>query len=289
MYYVNSGLPNHKRARISYYKNDNKPAINIVLLFLSLLTPLQSWAESTSAVTEYHYKVIDTLSHSDALYTQGIEIYRGHFYESAGRYGESRLIQRSLDSSEAIQTFNLSDKIFAEGLTLLNNKIYQLSWKSQRGFVYDISSFKQIASFSYQGQGWGLCNNGSELIMSNGSDQLTFLNPDNFSVTKKIAVSLDGAPVKKLNELEWVNGLIYANIWQSDWIVIIDPDSGVVVGKADLSGLLPKMLTTAKTDVLNGIAYDHDNKKLYVTGKYWPRIYQLELEEKPIENQGITE
>jgi glutamine cyclotransferase len=236
------------------------------------------WADES--VINYHYKVINTLPHNDNIFTQGIEIHKQYFYESAGQFGESRLIKRNITDSKEIKSKNLSSKIFAEGITRLNDKIYQLTWKSEQGFIYNANTFEQIDSFNYQGQGWGLCNNGTDLIMSNGSDKITFLNPDDFSINKTISVTLNNKVIDDLNELEWVNGYIYANVWQTNWIVIINPNSGNVVGTINLTGLLSKMLTSDKTDVLNGIAYDNATNKLYVTGKYWPRIYQIELIEK---------
>lgn len=187
------------------------------------------------------------------------------------------VLKRTLDNNQALQVYRLDKQLFAEGITLLKNRLYQLTWKSQRGFIYDTDTLQPMAEFNIKGQGWGITNNGQQLIISNGSNQLTFINPSDFQVSHTLAVSIEGKALDKLNELEWIDGLIYANIWQSNWIVMIDPDNGNVVGKIYLKDLLPKNLKTAKTDILNGIAYDREQKRLLVTGKYWPRIYHIEL------------
>lgn len=226
---------------------------------------------------EYQYRVIAEHPHATNVFTQGLEYHNGLLYESAGQYGESALLTRSLDSSTPLQLHRLDKRLFAEGLTLLNNRLYQLSWKSQRGFIYRPNDLQPIAEFNIHGEGWGMTHNDQQLIISNGSNLLQFINPVDFTVSKTLAVTFEGKALHKLNELEWIDGLIYANIWQSHWIVMIDPASGHVVGKVYLKDLLPKKLRTARTDVLNGIAYDRNNKRLLVTGKYWPRIYHIEL------------
>ena len=159
----------------------------------------------------------------------------------------------------------------------MGQQLYQLTWRAGKALVFDVSNLQLLKHFDYPGQGWGLCNNGEQLIMSNGSDQLQFINPRDFSTVKTIAVTEQGKPLHKLNELEWVEGYIFANIWQSNRIVIIEPDSGQVLSSINLNGLLPEELRSADTDVLNGIAYDAKQQRLLVTGKNWPRLYHIQL------------
>lgn len=229
---------------------------------------------------ELGYRVVKSFPHSTSIFTQGLE-YRDNFlYESAGKYGESLILKRRLNSTR-IHKYRLMDKsVFGEGITLLADKLYQLSWKSQRGFIYNAATLELQKEFSYSGDGWGLTNNGQELIVSNGSSKILFLDLDSFKVKRTITVNLNGEPVDRLNELEWIEGYIYANIWTSSWIVIINPDSGNVVSYVNLANLLPSELTDKKTDVLNGIAYDRERKRLFVTGKYWPKLFQIELFKK---------
>ena len=249
--------------------------IALTSLFASASEPAST--AKNSAVIEYQYRVIASFPHSTTVFTQGLEFHQGILFESAGKRGESRLIKRSLENLEPIQTHYLDSRYFSEGLTLLKGRLYQLTWQSQQGFIYNPETLQATGKFTIKGQGWGMANNGSELIISNGTSQLDFIDPKDFSVKRSIDVHFEGRAVKNLNELEWIDGIIYANIWQSNWIIMIDPDSGNVVGKVLMKNLLPRSSMTATTDVLNGIAYDHEKKRLLVTGKYWPRIYHIEL------------
>jgi glutamine cyclotransferase len=233
------------------------------------------WAETNAK--EYQYTVIKSYPHNTDSFTQGLEFHRGFLYEGTGKRGESKIVKRRLNSIRARKISLLADNLFGEGITVFNEKVYQLTWKAQSGFVYDAKNLNLVSRFSYSGEGWGLTNNGKELILSNGSDTLQFINPDDFSVSRVISVTLNGKSISLLNELEWVNGSIYANIWQSNLLVIIEPATGEISGYVDLSNLLAKELTTSKTDVLNGIAYGADHQRLLVTGKYWPRIFHIEL------------
>lgn len=228
-------------------------------------------------VTHYRYRVVESYPHDRGVFTQGLVYHQHKLYESAGHFGQSRLLVRTLQSTKPLLQHKLPDNIFAEGITLLDDKLYQLSWRSGRVFVYQPQTLEPLREFSIRGEGWGICHNGRELIVSNGSSTLQFFDPQTFELSRTLSVTLNAKPVTQLNELEWIDGLIYANVWQSDWIIMIDPDSGKVVGKAQLDKLLPKALRTRSTDVLNGIAYDRENKRLLVTGKYWPRIYHIEL------------
>jgi glutamine cyclotransferase len=169
----------------------------------------------------------------------------------------------------------LGEEYFGEGIVQFEGKIYQLTWKNKQGFIYDLNSFKRLGSFDYQTEGWGLTQDGKSLIMSDGSEQIHFLNPKTLKLERSLTVTLEGKAINNLNELEYVGGKIYANVWQTTQIVIIDPKSGVVEGLIDLRGLA--LLMPPGTDVLNGIAYDSGNKRLFVTGKYWPFVFELEL------------
>ncbi len=248
-------------------------------IFISLL--ILSVAGLTSAnakaVVEYQYRVVNSYPHNPRLFTQGLEYHQGILFESAGQRGQSMVLKRTLDATKALQYQRLPDRFFAEGLTLLNNQLYQLTWQSQQGFIYSPDTLQTTGEFTIKGEGWGLTNNGHQLIISNGSNQLSFIDPKDFSVKRTLNVTFNDKPLRNLNELEWIDGLIYANVWQSDWIVMIDPNSGKVVAKLSLKHLLPAPLKTAKTDVLNGIAYDRENKRLLVTGKYWPLLFHIEL------------
>lgn len=196
-------------------------------------------------------------------------------------YGSSSLRQVNLADGQVLQQVDLPAKYFGEGITLVGDRIFQLTWKEQQGFVYDLNSFTKLDQFYYPTEGWGLTYDGEFLIMSDGSAQLSFIDPKSYQIINQITVIDEEQPVEMLNELEYINGFVYANIWLTDRIVIVDPSDGQVQGWINLSGLLdndPSVdLRNHKTDVLNGIAYDSDTDRLFVTGKLWPRLYQIEL------------
>ena len=243
-----------------------------------LLACLFLTSSASLSNTAFHYEVINTYPHDRSYFTQGLEVINNIVYESTGLYGASRLVKYRLGDSKALQQQELPNRYFGEGLTVLNNKIYQLTWKSGRVFVYDQKNLNKLDSLSITTQGWGLSNNGQQLIYSDGSAYLRFLDPISQRVTKQLQVTDQGRPVTNLNELEWVEGRIYANVWQSDTVIMISPETGKVVGKVNFSKLLPKPLHRHNTGVLNGIAYDHVQKSLYITGKRWPTIYQVRLQ-----------
>lgn len=200
----------------------------------------------------------------------------GVLYEGTGLYGQSRLRRVDILTGKILQEHRLMKSLFGEGITVFENRVIQLTWKSRIGLIYDKNSLKPIGTFRYQGEGWGITHDGSSLIMSDGTEMLRFLDPNTFKEIKRLKVMSLHGPVQLLNELEYVEGSIYANIWQSDRIAIIDPQTGFVEGWVDLSGILP-MERKNENDVLNGIAFDQRNKSLYVTGKRWPQIFQIEL------------
>lgn len=238
-----------------------------------------SSSESTTAVRpiEYSYRVVRTLPHSTASYTQGFVWDEGTFIEGTGQWGESRLMRVDPESGEARSVVALPDDRFGEGVALLDGLIYQLTWTDGELYVYDAQTLRRTAMFRYSGEGWGLATDSEKLYMSNGTDIITVRNPDNFAVERQIKVRMNGNRVRELNEMEWIEGELWANIYQTNRIVRIDPVSGNVTGYVDLEGLQSPSDRTPYTDVLNGIAYDKQGGRIFVTGKYWNKIYQIEL------------
>jgi glutamine cyclotransferase len=201
----------------------------------------------------------------------------GVLFEGTGIYGKSSLRRVDLQSGKILQMHQLPSQLFGEGITVFGNNIIQLTWKAGVGFVYDKNSFKLLRIFKYPGEGWGLTQDGKNLIMSDGSSIIRFLNPETFEEERRINVSDAGGPVARLNELEYVKGTIYANVWKTDRIALIDPETGKVTGWLDLKGILPENSQSMKhIGVLNGIAYDAGNESLYITGKLWPLLFQIE-------------
>lgn len=231
---------------------------------------------SPKEATRYTYKIVNTYPHDPKAFTQGLEYHDGYLYESTGLEGHSSLRKVELRTGRVLQIRKLSPEIFAEGLTLFNNRIYQLTWRNGICFVYTRDSFRSDIEFRYTGEGWGLTNDGTHLIMSDGSDTLTFRDPATFAVVRQIKVHDQGVPVRDLNELEYIEGEIWANVWTTDMVVRISPKTGEVVGWVDLSGLL-KPSEASQADVLNGIAYAPRNKRIFVTGKLWPKIFEIKV------------
>ncbi|MEH6587972.1 MAG: glutaminyl-peptide cyclotransferase [Halioglobus sp.] len=244
---------------------------------ISLLLCCLLLALPACAVEQFDYKVLDKKPQERRNFVQGLEILDGKLYVSSGNYGQSRLMRYDFDAMTLEESKQLSPKLFAEGLTVLNEYIYQLTWRERMMLVFDKNTMEPVEWFPIVGQGWGLTNNGTELIYSDGSDRLHFLPVKDRAIRQSIAVTENGRPVGKLNELEWIDGKIWANIWQSNRIVIINPQSGEVEGSIDLTGLLPSSDRTADTDVLNGIAFNSADGSIWVTGKRWPWLYRIEL------------
>lgn len=249
--------------------------VTLFTLFLiaSLLGSPISWAEEPPL--EYRYQIIEQRAHDTRLFTQGLLLDKGQFYESGGRYGQSRLVRYGALEEKANREKELDDRLFAEGLTLLDGKLFLLTWKAQQLLILDAESFQLKRTMDYQGEGWGLTHNGQQLIRSDGSSQLHFHNANDFTLERSREVTLSGEPVKRLNELEYIQGHIWANIWHSDKLVKIDPQSGQVLAQLDLSDLAARH---SSSGVLNGIAYDKARRGLWVTGKNWPKLYLLKLE-----------
>ncbi|MDX2044514.1 MAG: glutaminyl-peptide cyclotransferase [Acidobacteriota bacterium] len=227
-------------------------------------------------VQNFSYEVINTYPHDSAAFTQGLVYHQGILYESTGLNSRSSLRQVELETGRVMKKVDVPSVHFAEGLALFNNRLYQLTWQTQTTFVYDLDSFNQLRTHSYSGEGWGLTHNGQSLIMSNGSNQIRFLDPETFQVQRTISVTDNERSVSNLNELEFIKGEIFANIWLTDRIARIDPNSGRVTGWINLAGLLP-LQDRNGADVLNGIAYDEAGDRLFITGKLWPKLFQIKL------------
>jgi glutamine cyclotransferase len=222
------------------------------------------------------YQVVATYPHSTSAFTEGLTYVNGVLYESTGLTGASSLTEESL-SGQAMNSVSLPSPYFGEGSTLFQGKLYWLTWVSQVGFIYDPTSMQQLGTFSYAGQGWGLTHDDTSLIMSNGTSQIQFLDPATFAVLRTINVMDGPNPIPNLNELEYVNGTLYANVWFSNRIACINPTTGTVMEWIDLTGLLPASETPSNSNgVLNGIAYDPDDNCLLVTGKLWPHLYAIQ-------------
>jgi glutamine cyclotransferase len=201
----------------------------------------------------------------------------GFLYESTGLEGQSTLRKTQLETGEVLQRHDLSPDVFGEGITIFGDRIIQLTWKTRLGYVYEKRTFRLLGEFTYPTEGWGITQDGKQLIMSDGTATLYFLNPDTFERTRQVEVHSDDGPVTQLNELEYVQGEIYANVWQTDRIARIAPDTGQVLGWIDLSGLLSAEDRRTPVDVLNGIAYDAEHDRLFVTGKLWPKLFEIKL------------
>ena len=242
-----------------------------------LFTATASLAFAASNSRSDTYKIVHTYSHDPQAYTQGLIYLDGHLYESTGINGRSSLRMVDLETGHVEQEIPVPSKYFAEGLTNWGSMLVQLTWLAHTGFVYDRFSFRQLRTFHYDGEGWGLTQDGRNLILSDGTATLRFLDPEAFSVTRSIVVKDGNSPVTELNELEYVHGEIYANVWHTDRIARIAPTTGKVLGWIDLSGLLPADQHPDPEAVLNGIAYDAAHNRLFVTGKLWPKLFEIEV------------
>ena len=226
------------------------------------------------------YSVKHVYPHDPRAFTQGIEYRDGFLYEGTGLNGESSLRKVELTTGKVMQKVAVPSQYFGEGITTWGDTILQLTWQSQVGFIYDRATFKQLRTFAYTGEGWGLTHNTSELIMSDGSASLRFLDPKTLMEKRRVLISDAGIIIRDLNELEWVNGEIYANVWQTNFVARISPSTGHVTGWIDLTGLLSPEEQRSGADVLNGIAFDAVGKRLFVTGKLWPKVFEIGLAPK---------
>jgi len=232
---------------------------------------------NSDVIPVYSYNIVNTYPHDRNAFTQGLVFEDGVLYEGTGGYGGSTLRRVELETGDILQIRELSDQFFGEGTTIDGDRIIQLTWQSHIGFVYDKDSFELLQEFTYSTEGWGITHDGTRLIMSDGTSTLHFLDPQTFEEIGQVEVFDNDGPVTRLNELEYVQGEIYANVWQTDRIARIAPGTGRVVGWIDLGGLLSAEDRSQPVDVLNGIAYDADNGRLFVTGKLWPKLFEIEL------------
>jgi glutamine cyclotransferase len=248
--------------------------VTAAIIFSVTVLVLVNDSKGHSETIQYTYNIVNVYPHDENAFTQGLIVEDNNIYESTGHYGESTLRHVELETANIIKFYALPAQFFGEGITIFEDKIIQLTWKSEKGFVYDKSSFALLQEFEYSTEGWGITFDGSRLIMSDGTATLYFLDPETFQTTGQVEV-YDEEPVKMLNELEYVDGMVYANIWTEEKIAIINPQTGRVTGWIDLEGL--KETGNRNADVLNGIAYDAKEDRLFVTGKLWSRLYEIEL------------
>ncbi|HEY6271155.1 MAG TPA: glutaminyl-peptide cyclotransferase [Terriglobales bacterium] len=258
------------------------PLVHFVLPLISaqwlLLVVAQSGrAPETKPVPEYSFKVVNVFPHDPAAFTQGLVYHDGFLYEGTGLNGRSSLRKVKLETGQVLQSTDLSQEFFGEGIAILNNEVFQLTWRSEAGFVYKLNDFSTLRRFSYSGEGWGLTTDGHDLFMSDGSAEIRVLDPKTLREKRRIKVHDASTPITELNELEFVEGEIFANVWQTDRIARISPLTGRVTGWIDLKGLLSPVYKLEEGAVLNGIAYDPTRKRLFVTGKLWPKVFEIQL------------
>lgn len=232
---------------------------------------------STKSVQKYSYTVINTYPHDPKAYTQGLVYDQGFLYEGTGLIGQSSIRKVELETGKILKQIKIPDEYFGEGITIKDNKIIQLTWQSKKGFIYDKKNFNKIDEFNYPIEGWGITHDGSRFIMSDGTSKIYFLNSEDLHIDKSIEIKDGDKTISQLNELEFIKGEIYANIWQTDQIAKISTKTGKVTGWIDLTGLLKKGDSQQPVDVLNGIAYDSQKDRLFVTGKLWPKLFEIKL------------
>jgi len=255
--------------------------------------------KNSAPVPVYTYEIVNTFKHDSKAFTQGLIFHNGFLYESTGQEGKSTLRKVELESGKVLQKFELDDEIFAEGVTVLNDKFYQISWRDQTAFVYDANGLKPLKELKYIGEGWGLASDGKNLIMSDGTHLLKFLDPETFKITRALPIfQEDGKPLYLINELEFVKGEIWANIWHSEqkqtettqgsmpnigkpnYIARINPESGRVIGWIDLADISPEDAGKDSENTLNGIAYDAGGDRIFVTGKNWKQLFEIKVKPK---------
>ena len=252
----------------------------VVSLMFGLLRTSPSAAQQPGAsLPLYGYSVVQTYPHDREAFTQGLEYVDGVLYEGTGLNGRSSIRKVKLETGEVLQKHSVPAQYFGEGITVWGSQLVELTWQSGVGLVYDAKTLAERRTFKYSGEGWGLTHDAKSLIMSDGTDAIRFLNPSTFAEERRIKVTAVGVPVKELNELEYVKGEIFANVWQTDYIARIDPATGTIRAWVDLRGLLPQS-DRAGADVLNGIAYDAARDRIFVTGKLWPKLFEIRLVRK---------
>jgi glutamine cyclotransferase len=225
----------------------------------------------------YTYSVVKQYPHNPRFFTQGLFFDDGFLYEGTGQYGSSALMKIELETGTVVKSVNLNNNFFGEGITLINEKIYQLSWNERQCFVYDKNSFERLAILSYSNEGWGITTVGNLLVVSNGSAIISFVSPENFAEVRRIEVCNDKGNLSQINELEFIGGLIWANVWQTNTIVMINPEDGAVVGEIDLNKIYPE---ANAENCLNGIAIDAKNNRIFITGKRWTKLFEIKITKK---------
>lgn len=255
-----------------------------VLLLLALLTPLPAAAQTTAPpspaptpVPVYGFEVVRTYPHDPRAFTQGLVFRNGELLESTGRY-PSTVRRVRLEDGAVLQRRELADDYFGEGLTDFGDRVLTLTWKNGKAFAWDVDDLEPAGEYAYEGEGWGLTHDATRLILSDGTAALRFLDPATLAETGRVPVTLEGRPIRNINELEWVEGEVFANVWQTDYILRIDPATGAIAGIIDLTGLMPDRSGLDPTDaVLNGIAWDAAGRRLFVTGKNWPTLFEIRI------------
>lgn len=244
-------------------------------------SPPATSADARPTVVRYAYEVIRSWPHDRVAFTQGLVFRNGSFIESTGLNGQSTLREVEIASGRVVKQVGLAPMYFGEGVAVLGGHAYQVTWQNRKGFVYDVDTFQSQKEFTYEGEGWGLTTDGRALILSDGTARIRFIDPASFAVQRTITVRLEDKPLPALNELEFIKGEIFANVWQTDDVVRIDPATGNVRGVISFAGLLAPQDRRADTDVLNGIAYDEKEDRLFVTGKRWPKVFEVRLKARP--------
>jgi glutaminyl-peptide cyclotransferase len=269
--------PDRRQTASHSFRSRWNPLVLLFVLVAISAAPAVSVLAATRAIPVESYRIVRAYPHDANAFTQGLVFVNGTLYESTGLRGQSSLRMVDLRSGRVLQKHDLPEKYFGEGLTDWKSQLIQLTWQSHLGFVYDTFSFRIIRTFTYPWEGWGLTHDSRHLILSDGSSVLHLLDPSTFKPVGSIHVTADGQPVLNLNELEYIRGEIYANIWETNRIARISPITGKVIAWIDLSGLRPTSAQQNDNAVLNGIAYDSQHDRLYVTGKLWPNLYQIKL------------
>ena len=258
-----------------------KRIVTILIVFATLVScgGVRKKSATPQAVEPlfYTYEVVAEHPHLRTSYTQGLQFVDGELWEGTGEYGRSRILRTDLATGKVLQSKELSKEEFGEGITVLGDKIYQLTWLNGKLHIYDKATLRHLATHTYKGEGWGLTSDGEKLYMSDGTNYIRVLNPETLAQEGRFGVTLRGESLQNLNELEWIEGKIWANVYTTDYIVIINPENGVVEGVVNLSGILPTSEYDSRTDVLNGIAYDKATKRIFVTGKNWSKLFEIRV------------
>jgi glutaminyl-peptide cyclotransferase len=251
----------------------------VIIMFATRAPGFAPWKQAAANLPMYGYQIVRVYPHDPKAFTQGLQYVDGGLYEGTGQVGQSSIRKVELATGKVLQHRDVPPPHFGEGITVWKNDVIELTWQTHVAFVYDRATFQPKKQFTYPGEGWGLTQDATSLIMSDGSDELRMLDPVTFAERRRLKVTAAGAPLRNLNELEYVKGEIFANVWQTDYIARIPPDTGKVSAYIDLRGLLTPA-ERASTDVLNGIAYDAEHDRLFVTGKWWPKLFEIKLVKK---------